>query len=151
MLSWAQAHEGLVSQANGGLRVGLALLSSHRVALHVVDDEEGIITLWPYNMLLQRSRTPAVSRAQWLERRRSGSYWASAPLLCWAVCWVPTPSDWPGCSSLAETHAVETPDATNEFHQPRSAPRVICSNTWSRMGRSPLTQAASFVLAARPA
>src|SRR5215813_4699897 len=80
MLSWAQAHEGLVSQANGGLRVGLALLSSHRVALHVVDDEEGIITLWPYNMLLQRSRTLAVSRAQWLERRRSGSYWASAPV-----------------------------------------------------------------------
>src|SRR5262249_22696115 len=59
MLSWAQAHEVLVSQANGGLRVGLALLSSHRVALHVVDDEEGIITLWPYNMLLQRSRTLA--------------------------------------------------------------------------------------------
>jgi hypothetical protein len=44
-------------QANGGLFVGLALLSSHRVVLHVVDDEERIVTLWPYNMLLQRSRT----------------------------------------------------------------------------------------------
>jgi len=26
--------------------------------------------------------TPAVSRAQWRERRRSGRYWASAPLRC---------------------------------------------------------------------
>src|SRR5215471_5001507 len=31
-----------------------------------------------------RGRTPALSRAQWLERRRSGSYWASAPAPCWA-------------------------------------------------------------------
>ena len=29
---------------------------------------------------LSKSRTLAVSRAQWLERRRSGSYWASAPV-----------------------------------------------------------------------
>ena len=55
MLSCAQAHEVLVYQANGGLLVGLALLSSHRVVLHVIDDEEGIITLWPYNMLLKEA------------------------------------------------------------------------------------------------
>ena len=46
-------------QANGGLLVGLALLSSHRVVLHVIDDEEGIITLWPYNMLLKEAERQA--------------------------------------------------------------------------------------------
>jgi hypothetical protein len=49
-----------VYQANGVLLVVLALLSSHRVVLHVVDDEEGIITLWPCTMLLKRSRTPTL-------------------------------------------------------------------------------------------
>src|SRR2546427_5534021 len=34
------------------------------------------------NNLRMERRTPAVSRAQWLERRRSGSYWVSAPLQC---------------------------------------------------------------------
>src|SRR5262245_37308577 len=38
-------------------------------------------------LLFECSRTPAVSRAQWLERRRSGSYWASAPLPCSSGDW----------------------------------------------------------------
>src|SRR5436309_6389217 len=40
-------------------------------------------TLFPYTTLFRSppsllGRTPAVSRAQWRERRRSGRYWASA-------------------------------------------------------------------------
>jgi hypothetical protein len=42
--------------------------------------------LSPPRMTACTAHTPAVSRAQWRERRRSGRYWASALVLCSARC-----------------------------------------------------------------
>src|SRR5215831_8003554 len=50
--------------------------------------------------------TPGMSRAQWPERHRSGSYWASAPLRCWAAF-----LDW------GRLHNAEIPSSRNDLGQ----------------------------------
>src|SRR5262245_15239597 len=50
--------------------------------------------------------TSGMSRAQWPERHRSGSYWASAPLRCWAAF-----LDW------GRLHNAEIPSSRNDLGQ----------------------------------